>query len=237
MALQGVVVSIADLNTGQITDMFNLLKQNFDNVRQEIFHADLQEKDFVLLFYNSASGELQGFSTQKVFCHRIKGEDYRIIFTGDTINTPSAWGSMEFPIILIRWMLSQWQEHPTIPLLWMLICKGMRVYRLLPLYFKRFFPCCDHTTPPTIQSIMDCLGHLRYPERYDQKSGLVLATPETDHLNTSLAQVSKTRLKDRHVKFFCLKNPEYAAGNELLCIAKIDSDNVRPALLRRLRKR
>jgi hypothetical protein len=67
MALKGVIASITDLNAGQITAMFNLLNQNFDNVQPEIFRADLQEKDLVLLFYNTASGELQGFSTQKVF--------------------------------------------------------------------------------------------------------------------------------------------------------------------------
>lgn len=237
MTLKGRIVRVADLHEDQIAAMLNLLKQHFDNVRPEVFHADLQEKDLVLLFYNSPSGKLQGFSTQKVFFQGIKGEDYRIIFTGDTINEPSAWASMEFPMILIRWLLSERQEHPAVPLLWMLICKGMRVYRLLPLYFKTFFPCCDYPTPPSIQDIMDYLGHMRYPDRYDQESGLVLATPQTDHLNPHLAQVSKARLKDRHVKFFCLKNREYAAGNELLCIARIDPDNVRPALLRRLRER
>jgi hypothetical protein len=237
MELQGVIVRVADLHERQITAMFSLMKQNFDNVRPEIFHADLKEKDFVLLLSEGSSGKLQGFSTQKVFRHRINGEDYRIIFTGDTINTSSAWGSMEFPMILIRWLLSQREEHPTIPLFWMLICKGIRVYRLLPLYFKKFFPCFDYTTPPEIQSIMDSLGHMRYPDRYDQGKGVVLATPETDHLNESLAHISEARLKNPHVKFFCLKNPEYAAGNELLCIARIDLDNVRPALLRRLEKR
>jgi hypothetical protein len=144
---------------------------------------------------------------------------------------------MEFPMIVIRWMLSQQQEHPTIPLFWMLICKGMRIYRLLPLYFKTFFPCCDYETPLPIQSIMDHLGHMRYPDRYDRQKGVVLATPETCHLNKTLAKVSKTRLKDRHVQFFCGKNPDYAAGNELLCFARVEPDNVRPALLRRLRKR
>ena len=237
MELQGVIVRVAELDERQITAMFSLMKQNFNNVRPEIFHADLKEKDVALLLYESTSGKLQGFSTQKVFRHRIDGEDYRIIFTGDTINTSSAWGSMEFPMVLIRWLLSQREEHPTIPLFWMLICKGIRVYRLLPLYFNTFFPCCDYTTPPDIQSIMDYLGHMRYPDRYDQKKGLVLATPETDHLNPSLAHISEARLKNPHVKFFCFKNPEYAAGNELLCISRIDPDNVRPALLRRLEKR
>jgi hypothetical protein len=217
--------------------MYRLLDEHYDNVLPEVFQADLQEKDLVVLFYDKKSEVLQGFSTQRIFDYRDNGTVYRIIFSGDTINSPSAWVSPEFPLSIIAWMLSVWKENPSVPLLWMLICKGMRIYRLLPLYFRKFFPCCDYPTPPEVQRVMDGLGRLRYPTRYDRGKGLVLATPETCHLNESLAKVSPSRLKDKHVRFFCTRNADYAAGHELLCLARIEPENVRPVIMHKLQKR
>ena len=212
-----------------------MMAQNYDNVQPEIFYDDLREKNIVIMVHGP-NGELKGFSTQEIFKHRVGDHVFRVIFTGDTIVNPSSWGSMEFPITLMKWMLAVWKEEPSVPLLWMLICKGMRTYRFLPLFFHTFYPCCHYPTPEETQLIMHDLGRRKYPGRYDPESGLVLVTHNSNYLNPQLAKIAATRLRDRHVGFFCKKNPGYASGDELLCLAGINPENVRPAILRRLEK-
>ena len=137
MELKGVIRSVSRLSSGQTRDMLAMMAQNYDNVQPEIFYDDLREKNIVIMVHGP-NGELKGFSTQEIFKHRVGDHVFRVIFTGDTIVNPSSWGSMEFPITLMKWMLAVWKEEPSVPLLWMLICKGMRTYRFLPLFFHTF---------------------------------------------------------------------------------------------------
>jgi len=229
--------SVAGLKTREKAALLNLLDHHFDNVVPETFHTDLKEKDLVFLLFDSRSETLLGFSTQKIFTHTLDGRDCRIIFSGDTIVAPSAWGSTDFPMALITWMLSMWKENPSLPLYWMLLSMGIRTYRFLPLYFKAFFPCCDFSTPPGIRLLMDDLGKRRYPERYDPGKGIIFASPECCYLRDSLAVIPRARLRNRHVDFFLKKNPGYAAGDELLCLARIEPENIRPSILHRLARR
>lgn len=227
---------VGRLNTEQKQEMLNLMSRFYDNVQPEVFYSDLSEKDVVLLFY-SRSGKLKGFSTQKIFKHCFAGQTCRVFFTGDTIIDPVSWGSIDFPVLFIQWMLSSWSQQPETPSIWMLICKGMRVYRLLPLFFKNYHPSCDQPTEPEVQALMHHLGRTRYPSRYDPDSGIVKVVHNSNYLNSQLAGRANFRDKNRHIRFFYQKNPGYAMGNELLCLARIHPENIRPVILNRLRKR
>lgn len=226
---------ISSLTTEQKQEMLNLMSRFYDNVHPDVFYSDLLEKDVVLLFY-SRPGKLKGFSTQKIFSHCFAGQAYRVFFSGDTIIDPGSWGSIDFPVLFIRWMLSTWSQQPETPAVWMLICKGMRVYRLLPLFFETYAPSCDRSTDHKVQALMHDLGRTRYPSRYDPDKGIVKVVHNSNYLTSRLAGSTNFRAKNRHIRFFHEKNPGYATGDELLCLAGIHPENIRPALLNRLRQ-
>ncbi|MCP4716265.1 MAG: hypothetical protein GY868_14195 [Deltaproteobacteria bacterium] len=233
MALRTQVCSVSDLSSMQVREMLALMAEYYDNVQPDVFREDLQEKQNIILLRRQ-SGALAGFSTQKIFMHAFGGQDYRVVFSGDTIVDPACWGRVDFPMALLRWMLEVWREDRSRPLLWMLICKGMRVYRLLPLFFKTFYPSCEYATPPQVRQLMHDLGRIRYPGRYRPESGLVKTARESNHLNAHLALIPEHRRKERHIAFFCQKNPNYAAGDELLCLARIEPQNIKSSILNRL---
>lgn len=237
MALRGVVQGVSELNAEQATTMYQLLCKSFQNVLPEVFYADLAEKDQVILLYDSCTGNLKGFSTQMVFDHWVDGMPYRIVFSGDTIIDPASWGSMELPLVWGTWMLSLWEDDPEVPLLWMLISQGMRTYRFLPVFFKRFFPCYDQPTPRVLQRIMHSLGERRYPKQYDPKKGVIIADPRSCYLRQQLAEIPGEYLRDPHVQFFSKMNPGYVKGDELLCLTQFEPGNLEPFILNRLVRR
>jgi hypothetical protein len=219
-------VPVLDLSMAEKDTMFSLLVSNYENVSRHCFEADLHEKDCAILL-RDAQDRLQGFSTQKVINFRAEGHAMRAIFSGDTIIARSHWGEQELGRAWCRFVAELGADEPEIPLYWFLISKGYRTYLYLPLFFHQFFPRHDRLTPAREQNILDTLAVSRYPEYYIRESGLIVFPESHGNLNRELAAISAHRLRNPHVRFFLSRNPGFAIGHELACLAKISADNMR----------
>ena len=205
-------------------EMLALHQRHFDGVERTRFLADLAEKDWVILLL-TADGRLAGFSTQKLLPPIEELGGARFLFSGDTIvdrahaNTPLLPGC--FGHLMLR-LIDQYGEES---LYWFLISKGFRTYRFLPVFFERFWPSPDHATPPEVNRLIDAVARWKFGTAYDTASGLV-RIEGGDRLAPALAEIQPGRLDDRHVAFFLARNPEYARGDELTCLAPIRRDNL-----------
>jgi hypothetical protein len=206
--------------------MFALHARHFENVRYERFMHDLEEKDWVILL-RDRTGVVAGFSTQKLIRLPVGGAIHRFLFSGDTIidrahrNTPLLSGC--FGHLMLR-LMNQYGEND---LHWFLISKGFRTYRFLPVFFNRFWPAPGVQIPPESAALLDAVARHRYGAAYDAHAG-VIRPPDGDRLAGTEAAIPPKRLEDPHVAFFVERNPYYALGEELACMASISRDNLNP---------
>jgi hypothetical protein len=202
--------------------MYKLLTTHFEGVTGEVFQTDLRRKNWVLLL--KEDGTLKGFSTFLLRQTTFAGESFSVIYSGDTIVDPSAWSSATLPRAWIA-AINHLHQASQQRLYWLLICSGFRTYRFLPTFWKTFYPRYELPTPPAADSLMHHLAAEYYGADYQPRTGLVrFAQPQT--LRESLIEIPEGRLTNLHVQFFKQKNPDYAQGDELVCLTEICPENL-----------
>ncbi|MCP4661053.1 MAG: hypothetical protein GY856_37095 [bacterium] len=214
--------------------MVELLERYFEGIAPERFAADLQEKNRVLLLEDDV-GRLQGFSTFLFYRSVHDGEQLDVVYSGDTIVEPAAWGASLLAPAWIAAIRSLHREHGGRRLWWLLITSGYRTYRFLPVMWREFFPRHDRDTPPSAQRLMDRLATERFGSLYEPATGTVRFTaPQL--LRRELRGIPASRLSNPHVSFFARVNPGHDRGDELVCLTEIADENLTPAGRRMVRR-
>jgi hypothetical protein len=223
------VVPAHALPDGQVEALYRLYRQHFDGTDPERFRADLEEKRWVILLREESGGMPIGFSTQTLMEVCVDGRPVTALFSGDTIIDRAYWGSAELVRAWCRLAGQLKAQCGDEPLYWFLISKGHRTYLYLPLFFYEFYPRCDRPTPEREARLLRTLASERYPEAFDPRTGLIEFDGEHDRLKPEL-DAAPRRERNPHVAFFLRKNPNYARGSELACLAEIAPANVRPGV-------
>jgi hypothetical protein len=224
--IQSRIVPVVQIAPADACVMYEIFARHYDCVSLGQFLLDLSEKDRVLVLRN-ANGAICGFSTQKVFCVSVEGTPVRAVFSGDTIVDRAYWGEQELGRCWCRYVSSVYWEDPDVPLYWFLISKGYRTYLYLPLFFESFYPNCEAPTPVFEQRLLDTLAAARFPDHYRPESGLIEFPQSQGQLKPHLAEIPARRMRDPNVQFFLRRNPAYATGHELACIAEISPLNMK----------
>jgi hypothetical protein len=173
---------------------------------------------------------LRGFSTLVVWDIDHSSGPIRLLFSGDTIIDPASWGDRAFLIKWLETVGAVYAEQPAVPLYWLLISMSPRTYRALPLFFRRFYPSA--TGDQSFAALAADVGRQFFPDRFDPTRGLVLAAPLSGRLSSPLAAVPPKDARRRDVQFFLSRNPGYAEGDELICLAPIQPGNIRSGIRR-----
>lgn len=232
MTLESQIIAVKELRPDDIAQMLRLMQEHYQGVNESQFVADLNAKQWVILLRDLAG--LCGFSTQVLFDHAIEGRAVRILFSGDTVIEKKHWGSMALPVAWGRLMLSLRREKPDTNLYWLLTSKGYKTYRFLPVFFREFYPCCNQAAPAFEQNLLQSLAFQRFGNRFDPATGVLRAKAGDQHLREGIAELDARRLRDPHVAFFQKQNPGHERGDELVCLARFDPDNLTPYILRQL---
>ncbi len=232
--MKGRLLRTRDLALEDRAAMFELFARSFEGARRERFEADLEDKNRVLLLEEPGAG-LCGFSTLRFYRATDRGETLNVVYSGDTIVAPEAWGSS---ILASAWIAAVRRLHrgrPAARLVWLLIASGYRTYRFLPVFWREFFPRHDRRAPPETLRLMERLAAERFGGRYDPRTGIVrFADPQV--LVRDLRGIPPERLKNPHVAFFARANPGHEAGDELVCLTELADDNLTPAGRRMVRR-
>ncbi|SRR5207247_1668871 len=225
--LRSETLDIGDVSAADRRAMYEIFARHYDCVTWEHFVADLEEKNAVILLRAAPGGRICGFSTQRLFRCCTAGVDVRVIFSGDTVVDRSFWGEQELGKAWCRFVSGVFYDDPDVPLYWLLISKGYRTYLYLPLFFNEFWPRVDRPTPRAVQRILDAAAGARFPSDYNSTTGLVVFPTSLGQLKPELAVIPERRRANPHVQFFLQKNPGFAGGNELVCLAEISPQNLK----------
>jgi len=223
--LKANVVEVKDLNSSIIRGMFELMNENYDNMSFERFNKDLLQKQWVILLMDD-NGNIQGFSTLYLTDFLIANESVKVFFSGDTIIAPRFWGKNNLFEVWGKFVFEKAKEFVESEVYWILISKGYKTYMILPLFFKKFYPRPNQEIETSHKKIIDEYCNQNFKDHYDEANGLLVFDGQKDSLKQGVADIEERHLKNKYIKYFIEKNSGYINGNELVCIAKIDNDNL-----------
>jgi hypothetical protein len=225
MSLRTIIIRQNKISASDREAMFALQFRHYDGVSAGVFARDLADKDWVIQLRDSG-GKIVGFSTQKLFQIPVAGRDRSFLFSGDTIVSPDHWRESTLAGAFGHLMARAWEETDH-DCHWFLITKGFRTYRFLPVFFKHFIPWHGQASgEEELFDLLDAVARARFGKDYDSGSGLITPKAGADRLCPELAAIPAARLRDHHVSYFVSRNPRYAQGVELACLASIDPDNL-----------
>lgn len=225
MTLSARIIPPADLTPSEHDAMFALMDRNYENMQRDRFESDLSGKDWVILLVDGETGAVCGFSTQALLPLSIASRHVRCVFSGDTIVDREHWGSSALATGFGKLACQLIETYPQEELYWYLISKGFRTYRVLPVYFREFYPRFDAVVPADLQAVLEAVTQEQFPDRFDRTFGIVRAESDSDRLRSGVGEITPERLLDPHVRFFTERNPGHAQGDELCCIARLAYDN------------
>ena len=180
------------------------------------------------MILSDEDGAIRGFSTFLIYETAAAGRPMTVVYSGDTIVDPSAWGTHALPRAWIRAVYDLRRRFPAGDLYWLLLTSGFRTYRFMSVFCRSFHPRFDQATPPETQAVIDALSVERFGAAYLQPAGLVrFARPQV--LRGDLREVPEGRTDDPHVRFFLDRNPGHAGGDELVSLASLGFDDLTSA--------
>jgi hypothetical protein len=222
------LLPLGSLSPHDRESMYALLDRYFAGVDPEVFAADLAQKNWVLLLKDQESDRLQGFTTFFIYQAEFQSELINVVYSGDTIVDPNAWGSSELPKAWLGAINQLRQDYPDGRFYWLLICSGYRTYRFLPVFAKDFYPRYDAPPTDSVKQLVQQLAIERFGAAYDLATGIVkLVHPQ--QLRDGLSGIPEGRLNDPHVAFFNQVNPGHDEGDELVCLTEICETNLTTA--------
>lgn len=216
--LTSEVRAIGALSASERDRLFALYDAHYSHADAAVFARDLNDKSHVVIL-KAADGGIYGFSTLKLYRHG----QVDVLYSGDTIIDPAFWGRNDFAQ---SWIALAGALKREVPLYWLLIVKGHRTYRYLNLFARRYYPHPDQPTPPEMSRLRDEIARSRFGLAYDPLTGLVCFPEPRSALRAELAGVPAKDAGRAEVRFFLERNPDYRAGDELVCLCELTPDNL-----------
>lgn len=222
--MTGRVLRISELTAADTDAMFALMDEFYDNMDRAVFDRDLYGKDYCIILRNEEE-RLVGFTTQKVMSVTVDGKEIHGMFSGDTIIHKDYWGDTELFRVWAQFWFPYAEKYDEF--YWFLICKGYKTYRILPLFWREFYPSYKAQTPEYEKKIIDAYASALYPDEYDPQTGVIEYKHIRDKLKAGVADIDEHRIKNKDIAFFNKADPGHADGNDLACLAKIDRSLLR----------
>ncbi len=210
-------------------EMASLYLSTYDGSSEELFFHDLSKKDEVLLLYDAA--RLVGFTTIGVFEREWQSQRIRVVYSGDTVVDRAHWGQQALAFDWISRMGALKQQHPEMPLFWLLLVKGHRTFRYLHLFARSFYPHWN-VDRSDLEPLASALALEMYPDDYNPSTGVVEFRQSRGHLRSEIALPAPEEMSREEVSFFLKRNPGFERGHELVCLSEMEPHNMKPLTLR-----
>lgn len=223
------ILRLESIEPQTIEEMYRLFAIGYEDIDETVFRKDLSNKTHVMVLRDS-QGELRGFTTAVVWEFLDATRPIRLLFSGDTMVHPSLWGDRTFLTAWLEMAGAAYAHASESPLYWLLLSMSPRTYRTLPLFFRHYYP--EASNDEDLERIADSVGTNLFAGRYDASRRLVLSGHLTGRLQADLAQVPQKDRRRADVSFFLARNPSYKNGDEMICLARLNPENIRPSLRR-----
>lgn len=221
--LTGIIKSINELAASEIEQMFTLMNMFYDHMHFNTFIKDLNDKQTCIILLDEKK-QIKGFSTQKVLTLHTHTKTVHGVFSGDTIIHRNDWGSWVLFQTFARHFIEESRKYDDF--YWFLISKGYKTYKILPLFYKEYYPNYMTNAPDYIRQIINAFGQIHYPGDFNPDTGVIEYKYIKDKLKTDVGAIGQKHLNDPDIAFFCSRNPGHINGNDLVCLTQLTEDNL-----------
>ena len=212
-----------DLSSKQKGTMFALMDKYYSNLDEQVFLTDLSEKDVIFLLLNKKE-EIVGFTSLKLFTKKVDQKNIVGVFSGDTVIDKKYRGGFELPYAWLSYSLGLNKNYDLV--FWFMLSKGYRTYRLLPRFFKNFYPHYKNKTPLEIKNTIDLFATDLFGKDYDSETN-IYKPAKNYNVKLGKKEVNEKVLKNPHLRFFATKNEFFWKGEELVSYCEISKKNLK----------
>jgi hypothetical protein len=229
-------------------DLYELFSTFYENTSFDQFSNDLDNKNNVLVLHEGerlSSSNIIGFSTLEEYSLTILGMEVVVFFNGDTIIHPKYWGTTIMARAWASLFFNKKNTSPNKTFFWFLISSGHRTYRLLPSFFKNYYPRVDRIKNSKsdfleetcyLKNILEIIAKDKFGESFDPKTGLICLKNPTP-LKSEMVLLNSKKSQNPRINFFLSANKDHALGVELACIAEISLNNLNKSGLKLLNQK
>lgn len=226
--MQHRLVPVPDISPAERARMFELMSDSYTGMSRALFDKDLDGKHFAGLLLDEA-GTLQGFTTYAINPKGAGGQDYHIVFSGDTIISPEHWGSQAMAQNWCHTIGRLVAADPSKPWYWYLLSKGHRTYMYLPLFFKDYYPALEPCAADgALREVAAAVSAKLYGSCWKPAEGIVRFEERMGELRPELNEGTYQKRSRPHIGFFLARNPGFHLGEELVCVAPLHPGNLGP---------
>lgn len=220
MTLRARVIDTRAVSEAQLGRMWSIFAEVYAEVDEGVFRADFRAKDRVILLED---GEIQGFSTLVERRVVVDGRTHVGMFSGDTVVQPEHWGTRVLGHAFLQHLARRRLAQFWLPYWWVLISKGYKTYLLMANNFPEHWPRHERPTPEPTRRVLDAFGQSLFAAAWHPEAGVVRWETPRGRLKAGVAEVTPD-LAATHprVAFFADRNPGWAAGDELMCLARME---------------
>ena len=206
------LLPITALSAKQRHAMAALYLAHYNASSPALFQRDLSAKDEVIVLEHE--GALAGFTALQTWPLRWRGQDMRVLYSGDTIVAPAHWGQQTLALAWLERVGLLLRQAPTGGLWWFLLVKGHRTYKYLSTFARAFHPRWAQAHPGW-QALADHLAAQRFGLQYNPATGVVRFDSPQGHLRPELVGASPADAHKPATAHFLARNPGYRQGDEL----------------------
>lgn len=215
-------IAVGKLDSDTIAQMWSVFCGYYADISRDKFLADLNEKQFVLLLFDSGDRSVQGFTTIQVLHRHFAGKPYIAVYSGDTIINEAYWGQSALQGGFYRFLMGLKVKNPLTPLYWFLISKGYKTYLLVSRGCPNYWPRHDSPTPDHVSGIIDQLSREKFADDWKPELGVLKFATPAGKLKEGVAPIDDAALAYPDIRYFVERNPGHTQGDELCCLAAID---------------
>jgi hypothetical protein len=219
--LKARTIAVASVTDRDRDRLFSIFHRYYDQVSRDQFEQDFSKKDDVILL-STPDGVAHGFSTLQNLELVIDGRRVRGVFSGDTVIEQEYWGQGSLGVEFLKYLFRQMARAPLTPFYWFLISKGYKTYLLMANNFDAHWPRHESETPAFEREVMRQVSSDLFGDAYDDARGLVCFEQSMGQLKDGVAAVTDELCEQNpRVAFFAERNPTWAEGTELVCLARM----------------
>lgn len=226
--LYSEILDIARVDENLCRDFFNIYETYFENVSFPVFVDHIGHKDKVIVLRDKDQDMVRGFSTFKVMERNVDQKKVYGIFSGDTIIHRDYWGEQELvrSFCYLSGQVAAKMEEGS-QLFWLLISKGYKTYRYLPVFTEDYYPSYKSNWPEYEKRVMLAFYQDLYPDEFDPATGLLTFNNKIGNLRPGVGDADEYRVQDPDISYFVNANPEHMKGTELCCLAELSEKNMK----------
>jgi len=219
------IVRREDIEIRERESMYALFSEYYENACRSHFESDLDKKDMVIILRNDDM-RIVGFSTIEVYMHKGSRITAAVVFSGDTIIDRRYRIGSYLPGAFASVLIETMNRYNPLPVFWLLASKGVGTYRCLPIFFREFLPSYKGTVKIERKQLADGIAFEKFGSAYSPETQVVYHNKTRDRLRPGRSDLLLAARDDPHIRYFISKNPGYADGDELVCLAEVSETNM-----------